>query len=182
MLSITIAGGEYWDEAKEEFVYFGRDRQVLTLEHSLVSISKWEAKWKTPYLSKKTFTRKEAVDYIRCMTLTQNVAPDVYDRIAPDHINQVNAYINAPMTATTFSIRDKSRRKSEIITSELVYYWMILYGIPFDPCQKWHFNRLMTLIRICSIKNQSDKKMSNREVLNEHAALNAARRKAYRTG
>lgn len=176
MFSITIPGGEYWDESKQEFLYFPKD-QHLSLEHSLVSISKWESKWNTPYLVKKNKTRAESIDYVRCMTISQNVDPDVYLRITSLQFREIDKYINLPMTATTFTIRNAQKGRNEVITSELVYYWMILYGIPFDPCQKWHFNRLMTLIRVCSIKNQTDKKMPRGEVLREQAALNAMRRK-----
>ena len=111
------------------------------------------------------------------MTISQNVDPDVYLRITSLQFREIDKYINLPMTATTFTIRNAQKGRNEVITSELVYYWMILYGIPFDPCQKWHFNRLMTLIRVCSIKNQTDKKMPRGEVLREQAALNAMRRK-----
>lgn len=179
MLTITIPGGEYWDESKQEFLHFAKD-QNLTLEHSLVSVSKWESKWNVPWVGKKK-DHAQTVDYIRCMTLTQNVDPEVYRRITPTHIKMVNNYIALPMTATTFTIRDKSRYSREIITAELVYYWMILYGIPFDPCQKWHFNRLLTLVRVCSVKSQADKKMPAGDVLREQASLNALRRKKWRT-
>lgn len=179
MLSIIIPSGEYWDESKQEFLYFQKDQQ-LTLEHSLVSISKWESKWNVPWIGRKK-SNPESVDYIRCMTLTQNVDPDVYRRITSSHIKKVNEYCSAPMTATTFTIRDKGRPSREIITAELIYYWMILYGIPFDPCQKWHLNRLLTLIRVCNIKSQTDKKMPPGEVLKEQASLNALRRKKWRT-
>ncbi|MBP5461545.1 MAG: hypothetical protein J6Y20_05405 [Lachnospiraceae bacterium] len=174
MLTLKIIGKEQWNERTEEFVS-GKD-QILTLEHSLVSISKWESKWKKPFLSKNEKTFEETVDYVRCMTLTQNVDPNVYNCLSMENIKQVNDYISLPMTATTFYEDKNSKLNHEVITSELIYYWMISMNIPFE-CQKWHLNRLLTLIRVCSIKSQPSKKMSRREILNRNAALNAARRK-----
>lgn len=176
MLQITIPGGEQFDTIKQEFIYLGKD-QTLQLEHSLVSLSKWESKWCTPFLSKahkKTF--EETLDYVKCMTITQNVRPDVYNRLTVQNFKEIDAYINAPMTATTFHNLHGGKKNDEIITSELVYYWMISLNIPFE-CQKWHLNRLLTLIQICNIKNQPQKKMSKKEIMSRNAALNEARRK-----
>lgn len=178
MLKITVPAGELWDEAHEEFIY--REEQTLQLEHSLVSLSKWESKWCKPFLSKKDKTVEETIDYIRCMTLTQNVKPEIYYRLTDDNLAEVNEYIQAPMTATWFNETRQSKRNSEQITSELIYYWMIALNIPFE-CQKWHLNRLMTLIRVCSIKNQPPKKRSKREIMSRNAALNAARCKQLNT-
>jgi hypothetical protein len=177
MLQIRIPEFEGWDDKNEMFV--NKKAQNLTLEHSLVSISKWESKYHKPFLSKEAKTDEETLDYIRFMTLTQSVDPDVYFRLTQDHIIQIKNYIDDPMTATTFSDRHEKPNR-EIITSELVYYWMIASNIPFE-CQKWHFNRLLTLIRVCSIKNQPPKKMSRNELLSRNAALNAARRKQWNT-
>lgn len=175
MLRITVPAGEGWDEAKQEFVDL-KPAQTLSLEHSLVSLSKWESKWCKPFVSTKDKTSEEMIDYIKCMTLTQNVSDDVYNRLSTENIRQINEYINAPMTATWFNERKNGSRCSEQITSELIYYWMIALNIPFE-CQKWHLNRLLTLVRICNIKNQPSKKMSRNEILSQNAALNAARRK-----
>ena len=172
MLRIDIPRSELWDEVNEEYVYI--DKQTLQLEHSLVSISKWESKWHKPFLSEKQKTRSEILDYIRCMTITQNVNPNVYLGFTNVLIDKVNKYIEDPMTATTFR-EDKKRSSREIITSELIYYWMVAYGIPFE-CQKWHLNRLLTLIRICGIKNQEPKKMSKKDIMGKNAAINAMRR------
>ena len=150
MIRITIPKSESWDEVKQEFVSV--KEQTLQLEHSLVSLSKWESKWCKPFFSKQEKTYEETMDYIKCMTLTQNVDPNVYLHLTEANITQINKYIEAPMTATTF-YEDKNGAKSrEIITSELIYYWMIALNIPFE-CQKWHINRLLTLIRVCIIKN-----------------------------
>ena len=175
MLQITIPSrDDLWDESKGEFVT--SKEQKLVLEHSLVSLSKWESKWCKPFLSKQEKTTEETIDYIRCMTLTQNVDPEVYNFLTEDNIRDVNAYIEAPMTATWFSNSNTGKQNREQITAELVYYWMIALNIPFE-CQKWHLNRLLTLIRVCEVKNSPPKKMSRRELLNRNAALNAARRK-----
>ena len=178
MLQITIPPGEMWDEIRNEFVT--TKGQTLTLEHSLVSLSKWESKWHKPFLSKEPKTQIETIDYIKCMTLTQNVDPNIYQFITRDNINEINAYIDNPMTATTFSDRENKKFSREIITSELIYYWMISLNIPME-CQKWHLNRLITLIRICGIKNTPPKKRSRREIMSRNAALNAARRQQYNT-
>ena len=179
MLQITIPAVEFWDESKNEFVT-KMEEQTLTLEHSLVSLSKWESKWCKPFLSKGEKTIEETIDYIRCMALTKNVDPRVYDHLTVDNVNQINAYIEAPMTATTFSDIHKRGNSREQITAEILYYDMVALNIPFE-CQKWHLNRLLTLIKVCDIKNQPAKKMGKGEVMRRNAALNAARRKQLNT-
>lgn len=175
MLTIEIPiSPEGWDEAKQEFVE--SRTQSLQLEHSLISLSKWESKWHKPFLSTKEMTDEETLDYIKCMTLTKNVKPDVYNHITRENMNDVVNYIGDPMTATTFHKDEKGANNRETVTSELIYYWMIASNIPFDPCQKWHLNRLITLIRVCGIKNTPPKKRSGREIMSRNAALNAARR------
>lgn len=173
MLKITIPAIEQYDEVNEEFI--NSKETSLQLEHSLVSLSKWESKWCKPFLSKEEKTIDETIDYIRCMTMTQNVPDDAYRNITNRNIIQVRNYIDADMTATTFMKEHKSTNK-EIITAEIIYYWMIAENIPFD-CQKWHLNRLLTLINVCSLKNSPPKKMSKNELLNRNRELNAARRK-----
>lgn len=163
-----------WDEAKEEFV--SGETQILQLEHSLVSLSKWESKWCKPFLSKEPKNDEETLDYIKFMTLTPNVNPEVYEHLNNSHLIQINRYIESPMTATTFSNDKNGKRSREIVTAELIYYWMIALQIPFE-CQEWHLNRLLTLIRVCNVKNAPPKKMSKRETMQRYAALNAARRK-----
>ena len=174
MLKITIPSCEHYDPVNNLFSY--TKEQTLVLEHSLVSISKWESKWRKPFLGKDGKTYEETIDYIKCMTLTQNVDPLVYNGITQSIINEVFDYIDEPMTATTFS-KEKTSPSREIITSEIIYYWMISLQIPFE-CQKWHLNRLLTLIKVCSIKNTPSKKMSKRDLMSRNRALNASRRKA----
>lgn len=175
MLQITIPAEESWDEEKEEFV-ITRKAQTLQLEHSLVSLSKWESKWCKSFLSKAEKTDEEILHYIMCMTITQNVDPSTYNYLTKDNITEITEYINAPMTATIFSEEGGSKGKREIITAEIIYYWMITLNIPFE-CQKWHLNRLLTLVRVCNIKNTPPKKRSKRDIMSHHAALNEARRK-----
>lgn len=177
MLRITIPAAEQWDERKQEFI--STKECSIQLEHSLVSLSKWESKWNKPFLGKDDKTEEEIIDYVRCMTITQNVDPNVYYAMSNDNIRSIRDYIDEPMTATTFSDHG-SKSNKEIITSELIYYWMIALNIPFE-CQKWHLNRLLTLIRVCNIKNQPDKKMDPKQVMKQNAALNAARRKKMNT-
>lgn len=175
MLELIIPPVEYWDEVNEEFVTKGKE-QILELEHSLISLSKWESKWNKPFLTKEEKTVEETIDYIRCMTVNRNVDPSAYSRLTNDHIKQVIEYIDAPMTATTFNESGPRKTNREIITSEVIYYWMVALQIPFE-CQKWHLNRLITLVRICNIKNQPAKKMSRTDIMRQNTALNAARRK-----
>lgn len=176
MLTIAIPSSEFFDEASNKFIAI--KPTTLQLEHSLVSLSKWESKWHKPFLDKRKKTEEETIDYIRCMTLTQNVDPNVYYGLSNKVLQEISAYIENPMTATWFSEdRNQGRPNREVITSELIYYWMIALQIPFE-CQKWHLNRLLTLIRVCNIKNTPGKKMSKSELMNRNAALNAARRKA----
>ena len=179
MLQITIPiSPEGWDERKEEFV----DAKTVTLqlEHSLVSISKWESKWHKPFLSKDEKTAEETIDYIKCMTLTQNVKPDVYEYLTGENIRDINAYIEDSKTATTFSNDRSAGPNREIITSEVIYYWMVALNIPFE-CQKWHLNRLLTLIRVCNVKNNPGKKMNKKELLSKYDAINKANRKRFNT-
>lgn len=176
MLKITIPAIELYDEATNEFV--NSKEQSLQLEHSLVSLSKWESKWCKPFLSKDNKTVEESIDYIQCMTITKNVDDSVYSYITTEHIDIVSAYIEAPMTATIFS-KDKDPSR-EIITAEIIYYWMVSMTIPFE-CQKWHLNRLLALINVCNIKNTPPKKMGKQELLNRNRSLNEARKTAMKT-
>ena len=178
MLQIVIPALEYWDEEKERFV--SEKEQVLQLEHSLISLSKCESKWCKSFLSTKELSREENMDYIRCMTITKNVSPDTYRRLTNQHIDQINEYIKAPMTATTFREGRGAKGRKRIITAELIYYWMVAFNIPVE-FQKWHLNRLLTLIRVCEIENSPKKKQSANDILRENAALNAARKAQLKT-
>lgn len=178
MLEIEIPASEFFDESTNEF--FSVKGIVLRLEHSLVSLSKWESKWKTPFLSDTPKTVEQTVDYVRCMTINQNVDPLVYKLIRNEHVEKINEYISENMTATTFNDAHSPKKSREIVTSELIYFWMAQFNIPME-CQKWHLSRLLTLIRIASIKNSPEKKMSKRAILSQNRSLNAARRKMHNT-
>lgn len=164
---------ELFDEEKGEF--FSIQETKITLEHSLVSISKWESIWHKVYLSEQPKTNEEVLSYIECMTITQNVNPYIYKVLPNKVINEITEYINDPMTATIITDNNKIKGKKEIITSELIYYWMFKLGIPKE-CEKWHFNRLFTLIQIYNAKDQPERKMSKNEILKQNHALNAMRR------
>ena len=179
MLQITIPlSQEGWDEEKEEFVE--PKTVTLQLEHSLVSLSKWESKWNKAFLSKKEKTHEEVLDYIKCMTLTQNVKPEVYSHLTAENFRQVDEYIQAPMTTTVFFEDRNSKSNREVVTAEIIYYWMISLQIP-PEYRKWHLNQLLALIRVCNIKNSPPKKRSKADIMRQNAALNAARKKQYNT-
>lgn len=181
MLTITIPAKEGWDENTQEFVH--TKEQTLCLEHSLVSLSKWESKYHKPFIGTENKTQEELLYYIQCMTITQNVDPAVYSLLGQKELEEINNYITDSRTATWFNESKTTtpttrHAKSETVTSELIYYWMISFQIPFE-CQRWHLNRLLTLIRVCKIKEQQGNKsgkMSKRDILSQNAALNAARR------
>ena len=173
MLKITVPATESYDPITNSF--FTTKDQTLTLEHSLLSISKWESKWEKPFLDKSTpKTIEESRDYVRCMTITQNVNPDVYYALTEENYKEIIAYMEKPMTATWFK-EDNKPPSRKIITAEIVYYYMVALQIPFS-CEKWHFNKLMTLIRVCNEENKPGKKMSRNKVMSDNRALNAARR------
>lgn len=183
MLKVTIPPGELFDEDRQEFLSVNKE-YTLQLEHSLVSLSKWESKWNRSFLEEirhGRVTPKEMLYYVKCMTITQNIPDEVYLNLPGQMMKEIIEYINAPMTATTFNnFKPKGGRSSEIVTSELIYYWMISAGIPFE-CQKWHLNRLMTLIEICNRKGMPQQKMSQADIMRQYSALNSARRKRHHT-
>lgn len=176
MLQINIPAQEYYDERNEMFINV--PAVTLKLEHSLVAISKWESKWNKAFLGKREKTREETLDYIRCMTLNEYVDPIVYSELTNADLYKVKEYLEAKMTASCLPERDKGE-SGDTVTSELIYYWMVALQIPFE-CQYWHINRLLTLIQICNMKNNPDKrKMSREELLARNRALNAERRAKY---
>ena len=181
MLRIKVKGVESWDYDKEEFVKPTFDEATLVLEHSLISLSKWESKWKKPFLTdrKNAHTEEETLDYIRCMTVNSNVDPNVYKYLTNENIKEIEDYVSDPMTATTINNRDPNavagRGKREIITSEIIYYWMFTFNVPI-VCEQWHLNRLLTLINVISIESAPKKKMSRRQLAAQNKLLNQKRR------
>ena len=178
MLQITIPAVEQWDERTQQFI--NTKAQTLQLEHSLVSLQKWESKWCKAFLSKADKTIEETIDYVKCMTITQNVDPNVYNNLTAENIAQINDYIGAPMSATVVNEPQGGKGGSEVVTAELIYYWMIALQIP-PEYRKWHLNQLLMLIKVCNIKNSPPKKMSKRDIMSRNAALNAARRQQHNT-
>ena len=179
MLTIKIPDKELFNDSTQEFVKVkGRE---LRLEHSLVSLSKWESKFHKPFLVKEDKSRAETIEYIKCMTITQNVEANVFKAIDYKIIKEVTAYLEDSMTATTFSEQEQKHKiNREVITAEIIYYWMVALQIPME-CQKWHLNRLLTLINVCNIKMQPKRKMSRGEIKARNRALNAARRQRLNT-
>jgi len=178
MLKLIIPGDEYFNQEDETFETVGDVE--LELEHSLVSLSKWESKFKKPFLSDKPKSAQEIYWYIDAMIITPIYPDDALTRLTKQNIDQINTYIESTESATTFGEMPERKGKGEIITSELIYYWMVAFNIPFE-CEYWHLNRLFALIRICNIKNSKPKKMSARELSQRNRELNAVRRAQYNT-
>lgn len=181
MLTVTIPGYEAFNSNTNEFITIKETK--LQLEHSLISLQKWEQKWHKPFLEKKEKTIEETIDYIRCMTMNPGVDPEIYNYIPGKIIKQITAYIEDPMTATWFSDNTKKgaqSRANEIITAEIIYYWMIALNIP-PEYKKWHLNSLLTLIRVVSLKNAPKESMDKAAWAKQRASLNAARRAKYHT-
>lgn len=178
MLEIIVPKTEeLWDPVHE--IFLSTKETKLTLEHSLVSLKKWESKWKVPFLNNKQMTEDQLRDYVKCMTITQNVDPLVYYALTQENLTTIVKYMEDPMTATVINDRNMPKGKGgtgqKVITAEMIYYWMTALNIPFE-CQKWHLNQLMTLIKVASIEQQPPKQMSKRDIMAQNKSLNAARR------
>lgn len=173
MLTIVVPGVEMFDEQGQEFVT--RGDVTLDLEHSLVSLSKWEMIYEKPFLGKDEKTVEEVLEYVKCMTLTPEVPEEVFHKLSEENVTAINNYIEAKMTATWFNDAPGAPRTRDVITSELIYYWMITFQIPME-CETWHLNRLFTLIRVCNVKQAKPKKMSRSEIAARNRELNAQRR------
>jgi len=173
MLTISVGGTEHYDESTQEFLIVGGVE--LQLEHSLVSLSKWESKFEKPFLGPEKKTDEEAIAYIEAMILTPDFPPELLKKLSQKNFDEINAYIDAKMTATWFSDSPGSPKTSEVITSELVYFWLITFQIPWEA-QHWHLNRLFTLIKVINSKSAKPKKMSRSEIIAHNRELNARRR------
>jgi hypothetical protein len=178
MLTIVVPGVEMFDEQSREFVMEGN--VTLELEHSLVSLSKWESKHEKPFLGAEEKSTAEVLDYIKFMAVTPDVPDDVWKKLSEENVSQINDYIEAKMTATWFSEPPGAPKTRDVITAELIYYWMITFEIPFE-CETWHLNRLFTLIRVCNIKQSKPQKMSRSELAARNRELNAQRKKQLGT-
>lgn len=178
MLRLIVPGTDYFNEETETFETVGDVE--LELEHSLVSLSKWESKYQKPFLDNNSKTTEELLGYIEAMIISPIYPSEIFGRLSQENINRINAYIESKESATTFGTMPQRRGKGEVITSELIYYWLVAFNIPFE-CEYWHLNRLFALIRICNIKNAKPKKMSRNEIASRNRELNAVRRAQYNT-
>lgn len=178
MLTITVLGTEYFNEETQEFIE--TEDVVIELEHSLAALSKWESMHKKAFLGNEPKTDVEVMDYIKAMIVTLKYPPDIVSRLSEKNLEDINAYIDDKQTATWFSETKVQARSREIVTSELIYYWMISAGIPFE-CEHWHLNRLFTLIKVFNLKNAKPKAMSKSEIAARNRELNAQRRRQYGT-
>lgn len=178
MLTITVKAQELYDEVNNRFTTI--EDTTLELEHSLYAISKWESKWKTPFLQNKEHSKQEVLSYIECMCMTPDIPHETFFGLTSSQVKEITDYINDPMSATTINNRQQGgNHTGEVVSSELIYYWMNEGGISME-CEHWHLNRLMKLIEVTSIKRQPPKKMSRHEAMSRQSALNKARR--ARTG
>jgi hypothetical protein len=173
VLQLTFKGTELFNDETQTFSEFGGF--VLELEHSLVSLSKWESKFQKAFLAKGEKTLAEIYGYIEAMVVTENYPPEIFEQMTQEHLNQINEYIESSQSATTFGPIQNQRGRSETVTSELIYYWMTAFNIPFT-CETWNLNRLFTLIRICNIKQTKQKKIPRSEVAARNRELNAQRK------
>lgn len=173
MLTLTVGGTESYDEKANEFVIVGGTE--LQLEHSLVSLSKWESKYEKPFLGKDQKTGEQVFDYVKCMAVDDETPEELFHSLTDDHFKKINTYLDAKMTATWFAPSTAAPRSSEVITSELIYYWMIQFQIPWEA-QYWHLNRLFTLIQVCNAKAAKPKKMSKAEIQRRNRELNEQRK------
>lgn len=151
---------------------------VLELEHSLVSVSKWESVFEKPFLGDSDKTPEEIYFYIKSMVLTPEVPEEVFHRLTEENIEAINTYINARRSATWFS--NDGPKGREVITSELIYYWLSALNLPFS-CETWHLNRLLTLIRIADLKSSRPRKMSRSEAAQRQRQLNEQRKAQFKT-
>jgi hypothetical protein len=173
MLTIRVLSVESFDDATQEFTSEGGF--VLELEHSLVSLSKWESIHEKPFLGKDPKTAEEIFSYIKCMALDCKLPEELFHKLSTSNVDQIREYIDAKMSATWFSDQPGAPKTSEVITSELIYYWLTIFNIPFE-CENWHLNRLFTLIRVCNVKQAKPKKMTRTEMAQRNRELNAQRK------
>lgn len=170
---------DIWDQTKEEFIHInGFKGCTLILEHSLISISKWEAKWHVPFIGSDKKTEEQTLHYIKCMTINQGISDEAYDHLSVKDITDISNYINDPMTASKIKEVNNQGSNRETVTSDLIYYWMIALQIPFE-CEKWHLNRLLQLVTVCNVKSTPPKKLSKSEIIARNREINRRNREKY---
>ena len=180
MLILNIKKTSLFDEEKEEFVDI--PEMKIELEHSLASLSKWEGIWNTPFLTSREMTTEQTMSYVDCMLMTPGVPREVVENLTNEHLTQIRDYIAATKTATTFREDPNARKSTEIVTAEIIYQWMVAFNIPFDPCEYWHLDKLITLVKVCNEKSKDPKKRKLKQSdLADRAAENARRRAAMGT-
>lgn len=178
-IKLVIKANEFWDFNKEEFI--NTEDTIIHIEHSLAAIAKWEGRWKKSFFSNTALTGDELLDYIRCMTIEEDIPSYVYMSLSQENLETIKSYLEDPMTAAWFKEQPKSGKSvGSTLTAEIIYYYMVELGIPFE-CENWHFNRLMTLIRVCSEKQAVPKKMAKKDIFSQNAALNAQRKARLKT-
>lgn len=178
MLVINLLGQELFNEETQEFST--TENVVLELEHSLISLSKWESKFQKPFLTTTNKSRDEILGYVEAMILNPTYPKDLWTRFSQGNLDDINTYIESSQSATTFGTMPDRRGRGETITSELIYYWLVAFNIPFE-CERWHLNRLFALIRICNLKNGKQKRMSKSEIAQRNRELNMQRRAQFGT-
>lgn len=178
MLKLIVIGSEYFDNDTQTFETVGTVE--LELEHSLLSLSKWESKHQKPFLSNSGRSTEEVLDYIEAMIMTPEYPQDIIGRLDQSNLDAINKYIESKESATTFGSMPERRGRGEVITAELIYYWMVAFNIPFE-CERWHLNRLFALIRICNIKNSKPTKISRHEMMARNRELNEKRKAEFNT-
>lgn len=179
MLALKIEKSEFFDSETREFLNVPETE--INLEHSLVSLSKWEEIWEVPFLNNNEKSKEQILSYVQCMILTPGISSDILRALSSDQYDQINTYISAKRTATTFSNHIQQKSSNEFVTAELIYYWMVALQIPFQPTETWHLNKLLTLIKVVNLKNTPPKKMSRSEILAKQRQMNASRRARYGT-
>lgn len=174
-LILVLEFPEYdqFDRVTEEFVTFPPAR--LTLVHNLLSIVRWESKWKRSFVDRPPSSVDEVIDYVECMADGQPSVPHMLERLTRDHTEAIKAYIADPMSASVMLSRPGQTKSSEKMTSDLIYYYMVTFQIPFEA-EEWHLNRLLMLIRICNAKQSAGQKTNSKSAASQRAALNRARR------
>lgn len=176
---LVIPAQEYWDERTEKFVTV--DSGILVLKHNLVSLNKFESRNKIPLFSRNPITREQRIDYVKCMLINEVKDENIFLSITNADLKKVDEYINDSMTATVFSGRKERNVSGRFITAELVYYWMAAFNIPYYPCEEWHLNKLLTLIKVCSEEQKGPQKKSRRDAMMDQRALNEMRKKQLNT-